>query len=388
MIDVSTGAAARIARGYKPEGYWISPDGSQVAFSAYKIVKLQNRPRAVYDLVVVALAKGQPRIVASNVHMDYGLAASWSPNGKLLAYTDSRPGTSTSGENLPGECFLVSVDGGDPHQLTQKQHPSFSRELRAPIWDVRGEHLYFLAGNALWKVSVADGMTTELGKNSGRRLGEIVSARVGGSFWSPDSGRSMIVQTRDSQTRQVGFYRVDLENGSLTKALEESKSYGSEFSIDVSGNGKTLVYFAEDAQHSPDVWAADEGFSNPRRVTHINPTFDNYVMGRSRLIEYRDADGRALRAALLLPSDYRQRDAISDGRGRLWRFQRIERGQQFWLVRKGSRKLSVAGNARLRRPLARHALRSGSPMVDLAKTVLPAVDRAIELGIATRTASV
>jgi len=34
MIDVSTGAAERIARGYRPEGYWISPDGSQVAFSA------------------------------------------------------------------------------------------------------------------------------------------------------------------------------------------------------------------------------------------------------------------------------------------------------------------------------------------------------------------
>ncbi len=382
MINVSTGTAERIARGYRPEAYWISPDGSQVAFSAYKIVKQQNRPGAVYDLVVVALAKGPPRTVASNVHMDYGLAASWSPNGKLLAYTDSKPGTSASGEDLPGDCFVVSVAGGEPHPLTRKQHPSFSRELRAPIWDAKSEYLYFLAGNAVWKVSVAAGTTTELGKNSGRTLREIVSAHVGGSFWSPDGGHSMIVQTRDSQTRNVGFYRVDSETGSLTKVLEESKSYGAEFSIDVSGNGKRVVYIAQDAQQSPDVWAADESFSNPRRLTHINPAFDNYVFGRSRLIEYRDADGRPLRGALLLPSDYHEGKAYpmvvvvyggSNGSNALNSFGLYGRGVE------NCQLLATRGYAVL---WPDTPLRSGSPVGDLAKTVLPAIDKAIELGIA------
>jgi len=164
--------------------------------------------------------------------------------------------------------------------------------------------------------------------------------------------------------------------------LEESKNYGAEFSIAVSGNGKTVVYVAEDAQQSPDVWAADEGFSNPRRVTHINPTFDNYVMGRSRLIEYRDADGRALRAALLLPSDYRQRTPYpmvvvvyggSNGSSAVNSFGLYGRGVE------NCQLLATRGYAVL---WPDTPLRSGSPMVDLAKTVLPAVDRAIELGIA------
>jgi dipeptidyl aminopeptidase/acylaminoacyl peptidase len=193
----------------------------------------------------------------------------------------------------------------------------------------------------------------------------------------------MIVQTLDNQTRQVGFYRVDLENGSLARVLEESKNYGADvFSIDVASNGKRVVYLAEDAQHSMDVWAAGENFENPRCLTHINPVFDNYSLGASRLIEYRDVESRPLRAALLLPSDYQEGKPYplvvvvyggSNGSNAVNSFGLYGRGVD------NCQLLATRGYAVL---YADTPLRVGSPMLDLAKTVLPAVNKAIELGIA------
>jgi dipeptidyl aminopeptidase/acylaminoacyl peptidase len=386
FIDLATGAVDRIATGVKPMGYWISPDGARVAFTSLKGRKAQNSQQAVYELAMVKLPENQIRVVAPVTYMEYGISVSWSPDGNWLSYTMSEPSSKVSGKREPGECFLAPAEGGESRKLTQKVHPDFGRSYRAPVWSPDGKYIYFVAANTLWEVGVKDGAARELAKDPQRRIVEIVSAEVGDSFWTTDSGRSMFVRTRNAETKQVGYSRVNLESGELTKLIEEDKEYGPDgsafYSLDVSADGKTVVYIAGDAQHSPDLWTADINFRSPHRVTQINPQFDAYTFGRSRLIDYRSSDGVPLHGALLLPSDYQEGKRYplvvyvyggSFGSNNVNRFGLAGTGVE------NKQLLATRGYAVL---FPDTPLHPGTPMADLAKTVIPAVNKVVELGIA------
>ncbi len=70
-------------------------------------------------------------------------------------------------------------------------------------------------------------------------------------------------------------------------------------------DGQRVVYLTQ---------VAGSDFQKPRRLTRINPQFDRYVMGASRLIEWRSMDGRRLQGALLLPAKY------EEGKSTPWSF--------------------------------------------------------------------
>jgi len=78
----------------------------------------------------------------------------------------------------------------------------------------------------------------------------------------------------------------------------------------VAPGGRQLAYFAADARNDTDLWLTDTNFHTQRRLTHLNPQFNNYQMGAARLIEWRGVNGEKLQGALLLPAGYRQERAV------------------------------------------------------------------------------
>src|SRR5260370_26119369 len=153
--------------------------------------------------------------------------------------------------------------------------------------------------------------------------------------------------------------------------------------VGVTRGGEYIAYYGEDSQRDSDLWLSDAGFSNSRRLTHLNPQFDQYEMGTARLIDFFSIDGVALRGALLLPSGYKP-------------------GKRYPLI------VWVYGGGSLSDHLDHFALGYGdgpfnfqllatrgytvflpdapqnlaTPMNDLPKSVLAGVNKAIEMGIA------
>jgi dipeptidyl aminopeptidase/acylaminoacyl peptidase len=371
LVDVQTGKVRRLARRVKPTGYWFSPDGTRVAFTTYRGT-LTNTQQNLFDLRILLLSSGEVATVASDVRMDYGVTASWSPDGRQLAYT-------TTGPRSDGECYLVSATGGVPRLATTIKHPTFSDDYRAPLWAPSGGFLYFLGDGALWIIDVETRAAREVARVPHGAMREIV-APSGGRYWSPDGGRTLYATMRDTDTKQMGVLKVDTESGQTSEALREDKLYGSMFSLDAVG--ATVVFAVQDAQHPTDLWTANLGFINSRRLTHINSGLDTYEFGRSRLIDWRGADGAVLRGALLLPAGYREGV-------RYPLIVRVYGGDisssnvnRFGLEGSGvdnQQMLATRGYAVL---MPDTPLQMGTPMADIAKAVLPAVDRAIELGIA------
>jgi dipeptidyl aminopeptidase/acylaminoacyl peptidase len=368
LIDIPRGKIQRLTRGLKISHYSLSPDNSRVVFTTPKGHEGLSS-QYLFDINVISLSDARPRVVAENIRHD-GRSVSWSPDGKFLSYTTSGPYAKG------GDCYVVSIDEGKSQNLTQGPH--LPLRTGKPKWDVGGNNIYLIASNTVLKASLADGKAAPLATISGRTIIGIVSQRENG-FWSSDYGRSVFVQTFDDETKQQGFYRVDTTGGSYSAVFEESKSFSS--NLDAAAG--TVIVIAEDIQHGPDLWAYDADFRHSRQLTRINPQFDKYAMGRSRLIRWRGADGQTLQGALLLPANY-------------------EEGKQYPLV------VKVYGGAPLSNALNRFGLspeghsdnkqilatrgyavlcpdsstRLGTPMRDIAQTVLPGVNQAIELGIA------
>jgi len=193
----------------------------------------------------------------------------------------------------------------------------------------------------------------------------------------------MVVTTRDDVSKQAGFYKIDVGTGRVDKLREENKHFGWDSDFDVSDDGRQVVWEEEDAAHPPDFWIATGDFREIRRVTHVAPVFDQYEMGESRLIEWMSVDGQKLRGTLLLPSGYKEGTryplAVFVYGGRFGSNDVNQFGLWGSFATLNMQVMTTRGYA-VFSPDA--PLRVGASLKGLADTVLPGVNRVIEMGIA------
>ncbi len=380
LIDVRTGKVDRLVTEIRPLGYWISPNGKYLAYMSWSGIE-ENTQQPLYELSLFSFSNHKSRTLVPKVEQEYGISVSWSPNSSFLAYTASKT----------GDCFMVSVEGGPPKNLTPGTHPPFTDEHRAPLWDENGESIYLLSSeqygrggsNKVWAASTANATVKEIGEIPGHTVLEIVAPASGGRFWAPD-GHSLFVLARSESTKEAGLYKLPLAGGSASRLFEEPRYFSRDslFTTDVSRDGKLLAYVAEDSQHPEEVWISSADFSDRRQISHINPKIGTIPFGKSRIIDWRSIDGQQLHGALLLPSNYedgKRFPLIVDVYGGSFRSSTTYR---FGLSGSGVENLQLLATRGYAVLLPDTPLHKGSPMQDLLKTVMPGVDRAIDLGIA------
>lgn len=383
IIDARSGAVWRIARNVRPRGYWVAPDGSQIAYtSILGWGELDDQP--YFDVFVVSLRDGTTHLVSHHVPMPYGIGVSWSPDGTRLAYLTGSEGTKANGGGpLAGDCVIARADGSQP-VVARALHGDFSTGYRAPLWDPSGRALYVLGADTLWRVEATSGATAAVATVPNHALREIIAPAGLGQLPPADSGRLLFLFTRDDSTRRAGVYRVDLPSGHTTRVAEEDRAYGDLAHIDVTADRRTIVYAAEDAQHPQDLWVANGRFENRHRLTHVAPALDNHVYGATRLLTWRSDDNRPLRGVLLLPAAYvdgQRYPLIVSVYGGALQSNSIN---QFGVEGAGVGNMQLfatRGYAVLLpdAPIdpARHA-----PMSEIAKAVLPGVMKAVDIGVA------
>jgi dipeptidyl aminopeptidase/acylaminoacyl peptidase len=259
-------------------------------------------------------------------------------------------------------------------------HPNFAADYRAPLWDTSGGFLYLLAEDKIWKVNTHTAKALPLATIPGRQIVEIISPASGGRFWSPDA-RSMYVNTQDPQTTKAGFYLINLTTGKSSKIVEESKKYGGAFRTDVSDDGHTLIYTAEDAQNESNLWVAQGGLQNRRQLTRINTHFGRYSFGKTQLVEWKSADGKPLQGALLLPPQYtpmKKYPLVI----RLYGGSSLSNSLNAFGLEEGGDNMQLFATRGYVVFFPDTPLHIGTPQRDLYKMVIPGVDRVVELGIA------
>ena len=380
LIDVASGKINRIATSIRPLGYWFSPNGESIVYTDWKGME-ENSQQPVYDLDIFSIASRRSRTLVSKTEEDYGQSVSWSPDGNSLAYLSSK-----------GDCFLVSPDGGDPINVTSgSAHPQFNDDHRAPLWDSSGRRVYLLSSEKYGRSGTDKIWAAELDQHSlkvvaeipGTVILEVAAPHGGGRFWEP-TPNSMLVLARNEATKDTGYYKIDLKTGEVSKVFSEPRYFGRDsiFTTDVSGDGQTMAYVAQAAQHPEEVWVAGPNLQNRRQLTHINSQLNGLSFGTARIVHCRSIDGQELHGALLLPAGYKAGNRyplVVDVYGGSLRSDTLNR---FGLSGSGVENLQILATRGYVVLLPDTPLHKKTPMQDLLKTVMPAVDRAVDLGVA------
>lgn len=364
ILDTQTSSVKRIVRREKIVAYSLSPSGDRVVYVSPTQVKPNNPLLYTYNLSVVTISNGQTERINDFSPGVPSLPASWSPEGRTIAYISD------------GECFIWSP-GEQPRKTSSTARVRF---IQNPLWDKQGRLIYVLAENKIWRIPTTDAKATAITTTWDRQIRSIVSRHDGQQIWSPD-GASIYVNTSNSVTKQEGFYRVDSRTGEFSKALEADISINPLLSS-VSHDDEFLVYAAQNARQEQNLWITGRDFTNLRQLAHVNPDLERYPVGQARLIDYSTADGKKLQATLLLPVNY-QNDK---------RYPLVVWVYGGWMLSGNVNRYGATGSEHYNMQLLSSRgyavllpdtpLAVGTPMQDLAKTVLPAVDKAIEMGVA------
>ncbi len=374
LLDIETNEIKRIGPRSGAAWWAFSPDERYVAYTQFA-GREPDTQQSVADVIVYELATDRRRVLLNSVRVSSGASVSWSPDSQSLAVM-------SSGQLAAGEVFVVPVDGSAIRNLGDEQIFK-SRADRRPLWDARSEHLFLLGGESLWRIEVASGRGVEVARLTGYALRDIVTEAGASTFWSPDSGRSLIVSASRPAESRAGFYQIDLETGASRTVVEETKTYSTAHSIDVDTGRGAFTFVAEDMQHPPDVWLANARTRRARQVTHLNEQIERYNLGRAQLVEWFSAQGENLRGTLLLPAGYQKG-------------QRYPLAVEVYEGRNGAElvnRFAIRGNTATfnYQVLATRGyavfypdapLRLGTPMTDLIDTVMPGVNKLIEMGIA------
>ena len=365
LVDVATGAVHRVVGNGKHAGFWISPDGSRLAYMEYRGFEAAQSQQQLYDLKLVPLAGGAPRALAESIPQQFGIGAAWSPDGTAIAYLTTK-----------GDCLLVPASGGAARAATEATHPPFQEDdSTVPLFSERGDALFFLGENAVWRIGRADGSARALARVAGRDVLALLPGR--------GPGRALAL-ARDDDTKDEGVYEVDLASGGVERLWEGPSSLGRDPAFRTCATPGGVLFARQDAASAEDLWFLPAGGARPRRITRLNPAFEQYGMGKSRLVEWRSADGQTLRGALLLPAGY-----VEGKRYPLVVFvyngARLSRGlnsfgmRDAWGPDDNFQLLATRGYAVL---LPDAPSDRKDQMRDLPKTVLPGVSKIVELGIA------
>ncbi len=383
-IDLLTGQAAILVSGQRIETYKLSPNGTLIAFTVSKRFEKAGNGQELFDLITVDTATNQQRLLVPDIPLNYdGAQFSWSPNGTLISY---HVGGWEKGST--GDCYIVSVASSSARNITNfvpQQQPDLGVPS-VPLWDESGSYIYFVKGGALWHASVSQEKASQLARIPNHKIWGRLIAQSTDLLWTVNGDRSTVVMAHDDVGRQDGFYQINLTDGVVSTLLEKGQCYTCSLLLDpavTTPDGRNVAYLAEDAQHDSDLWLNDETFDNPKRLTHFNPQFEKYKLGAVQLIDWLSDDGERLHGALLLPSDYSEGKryplVVGVYGGGVLSNSLDHFGFAYGEMPLNMQLLATRGYAVLFPDSPSH---EGTPMADLAKTVLPGVNRVIEMGIA------
>jgi dipeptidyl aminopeptidase/acylaminoacyl peptidase len=391
LLNVENGQANVLVSNTMVGVFRVSADGSRIFFVTPEAAEGPGSRQLFYAITEIKVQTRVARVIASGLRLEPGGQFSLSPTGTQLAYrvpgTDGGPSAVVVFDAMTRKQRTLRVSPSEPVRQ-EPQADLVSGTSFTLLWSADGSSLFYLSAGTLWRADVATATTKPIVRMECDVITEL-TAGSGDVLSTVDGGTSTLVIAYDRAKKCDAFYRIDLSDGLATELLEEKSCYTCGAAPEArfvarSLAGGSLAYLAEDARHSADVWMSDVRFERRERVTDFNRQIEKYRMGSMQVIDWLDDDGKLLHGALLLPADYQQGRrypmvvyvyggvSLSDAAMRFGGF--FQELPYYNIQLLASRGYAVL------MPDAPQDL--GTPMRDLAKTVLPGVNKAIETGVA------
>lgn len=375
-IDVTNGAFKTIVHGKRVAAFSLSPDDREIGYTIPTRFESPSSQQVLFDVAVINLPSDHEQRVASDLGLNHdGDNFSWSADSSKLGVCANELGEQGF------ECLEISTERAGEKRILFRSSLSTGLRPPDPVWNANGD-FYFVSNGLLWQISSAH-KTARKFTILDREVKELVPARSG-SLWLDTAGTTVVV-VHDPKGEQDGLYRINLTSGGAIKLIETGQCYTCTnvfHHVIASEDGRSVFYFAEDAEHDETIWVSDIDFRKRHPLTDLNPQFGQHELGCAQLVHWLSDDGQPLRGALLLPPDYTKGTRyplIVWIYGGALQSQNLDR---FGLAYSGPLNMQLLASRGYAVFLPDAPQQLGSPMFDLAKTVLPGINKVIELGIA------
>ncbi len=282
-----------------------APDGSRIAFTAVDPVspdkeKLRKAGEdaqvidAEYDwqkLWLVEVETGnETRLISDNINVE---EFAWSPDGRNIALRASP--TTLLDLVRQTEIYLMPSGGGPLTQLTKND--AAEDEL---LWDGRGQSLYYTAPdesrfiNAEPKLYRIDIRSREI-----RRLAARHEFGIGGLRLSRDGRRIYFLSGIRTSQRLCSY---DPEGD---RVVTLTPANGTVAAFDVSLAGAALGFIYSDVSNLPELWTGEVQPYRAEAAPRLNPQAEQWLLGETRVVNWKSKDGWEIEGLLTLPVDYR-----------------------------------------------------------------------------------
>ena len=299
-IDVATSKATELLPAAMYASYQLTEDDSLITWAA-DITKKTD-----YDVIFGAentlmarrLSGGAPMQLLASTK---GLSPLWSSNGRSLAYArDGRVFVRAIGDSVPRQ--IAGPDSAAAARSANDTSAS-ARVARALTrysvlrWSPTGDALLLSNPEGLWLAPTTRGAMTMVVATNDTVMS---SPRVSPVAWS-DDGRYVYLSSASRTAWDRGVVRFDRTTNTMQVLAKDERLYGN---LRLSRDGTVLIYSAGAGNVPQDLYVADAGMRGERRLTQLNPALADVSLARTRLIRYRDADGKTQYGVAYLPADY------------------------------------------------------------------------------------
>jgi dipeptidyl aminopeptidase/acylaminoacyl peptidase len=304
VYDVGNGQTQELLSQRHLSSYAVTEVGTNVVFAEDKTEKTD------YDVIfgsdnevsVLSLSGGEPRVLIENVKgTSRGPRVTWSRNNSHFAYAEE------------GKIFFGSIEDEKPRQLTGKTEEEEKKEAKkdkdeseeedadlSPVsLSPQGQRLIASNKKGLWMVETETG-AKEIFIEMSEDDKEAPKYEV--LDWNPEG--NLVYLSYQSQTEwERGLARYSLTDKQLDLIYKDSRLLRD---FHLSRDGGTCVFRAAEGNHPFDIYTADSGFQNVRRLTTANPELSQGSLARTELISYLDVDGNRLYGVVYYPLDYEE----------------------------------------------------------------------------------
>lgn len=385
IVDIPSGSVKTISRSFNCVARLLSPDGRILYYST---IKSQEKDSLFFlsDVHALSFATGEDRILLVGARTYGGsIPFSLSPDSQFLAFPDVVQADAANNRQLT-DMVLISVSGGVPVRLRPElaDHVANDGTERA-VWSKDGKWVSFCRANHLetWDVETAKQVSRI--SITGRYLWDIISTKNGQASGVSGPEYSLVVTVQDLDTLQEGFWSLFPASGQTVALLEDAINVpkcGPMNYQEMRHDGSGLLFLSQSASHPNELFDADILLSRTRQVTHLMPAVDKVTLGHSDLFRWLDDDGLPHRGDLMLPAGY--------DKGRRYPMvvvvypnaTVVETAIHRFDMAYGSINMQLLATRGYAVLLIGAEMSPETPMLDIYKSVLPGVQKAIESGVA------
>ena len=251
------------------------------------------------DVALVDLKSGQRQAILQH----WRGTPTLSPGGKYLLYFDE-------GE---ADWFTYRIADGVKVNLTVKLGQNFWREdhdtpnlppaYGTAGWTKNDASVLLYDKYDVWEVKPDGSAPRMITNGAGRKTETVFRYRsLDPEERSIPTDKPLLLSANDDKTESSGFYRVAYAGSAAPdKIVMLDKSFGP---IVKAKNADRIVFTQARFDEFPDLWVSDTTFRDMKKVSNANPQQAEYNWGKAELMQYRNADGRMLRAILIKPENF------------------------------------------------------------------------------------